>query len=470
MSFTSFCFWPVYALIFGVYWLIPVRLQTLRKIWLILVSYLLYLNWKPVFSLALLYVTIVTYLGALIFNRVESRKNALGWFFAILSIAPLLLFKYYNFFNETLTKGLELLGLHFALPGLNWAIPVGLSFFSFQAVGYMLDVYRGQFDAEKSFLDYALFVSFFPQITSGPISKASELLPQIKNPHVFSYEQGKQGLRFLLWGMFIKVVIADRLGLFVDTVYTHYLNYNGTTLFVASLFYSIQIYCDFAGYSLMAIGIARGLGFDLINNFRRPYLAVSITDFWKRWHISLTRWLTQNIYIPLGGNRCSTIRCYFNIMVTFLVSGLWHGAAWTFVVWGCIHGIVQIFEKHLRLSKFEGKSFMVRIIRIVVTFLIVNFAWVFFRSPDISSAFGYLRKMFTNHGIPTLTDMGGTSLAILVISISILVFKDLREEFFPGKIVFLETKVLRWAIYVSLFCMILLFGVLDGGQFIYVSF
>ena len=470
MSFNSFSFWLVFPVIFAVYWLIPVRPQVARKIWLILVSYLLYLNWRPAFALVLLYVTIVTYCGALSFNQAKSRKKALGWIFTLLSLAPLVFFKYYNFLNESITTGLDYLGLHFALPGLNWAVPVGLSFFTFQAIGYLFDVYRGQFEAEKNFLDYALFVSFFPQITSGPISKASELLPQIKNPHVFSYEQGRQGLKFLLWGMFIKVVIADRLGLFVDAVYANYLNYNGTTLFVASLFYSIQIYCDFAGYSLMAIGIARGLGFDLINNFQRPYLAVSITDFWKRWHISLTRWLTQNIYIPLGGNRCSKIRCYFNIMITFLVSGLWHGAAWTFVLWGCIHGIVQIIEKHLRLARYEGRSLIIRIVRIVFTFLIVSFAWVFFRSPDISTAFSYLGKLFTNYGIPALTDMGGTSLVILLAAISIMVFKELREEFFPDKFALLKTKFARWTIYIALFCMILLFGVLDGGQFIYVSF
>ncbi len=470
MSFNSFSFWLVFPVIFGIYWLIPTRLKTAKQIWLLFVSYLLYMNWRPTFALILLYVTLITYFGALSFNRVKSRKKVLGWVFSLLSIAPLILFKYYNFLNETLTTGLEVLGLHFTLPGLNWAVPVGLSFFTFQAVGYLLEVFRGQFEAEKGFLDYALFVSFFPQIASGPISRASELLPQIKNPQEFSYEQGKQGLKLLLWGMFIKVVIADRLGLFVDTVYDNYLNYNGTTLFVASLFYSIQIYCDFAGYSLMAIGIAKGLGFDLINNFCRPYFAISISDFWKRWHISLTRWLTHNIYIPLGGNRCSKFRCYINIMVTFLVSGLWHGAAWTFVLWGCIHGVVQIIEKHFRLSKYEGTCFSIRLIRIIITFLIVNFAWVFFRSPDISTAFAYLGKVFTDFGRPAINDMGGANLMVLAISFSILVFKELREACFSDTLAFWETRFSRWMFYVSLFCMILLFGVLDGGQFIYVSF
>ncbi len=356
------------------------------------------------------------------------------------------------------------------MPGLNWAIPVGISFFTFQAVGYMLDVYHGRVKAEKNLLDYVLFVSFFPQVTSGPISTAEELMPQIKASHKFDYEQGKQGLKYLLWGMFIKLVIADRLGLFVDTVYANYIYYSGATCFVASIFYTIQIYCDFAGYSLMAIGIARTLGFNLIDNFRRPYFAVSITDFWKRWHISLTRWLTRHVYIPLGGSRCSKPRTYWNIFVTFLVSGIWHGANWTFIVWGVMHGILQIIEKALGWQKYKGKNWAVRGIRIIITFLLVNFAWVFFRMPNIGDASGMIARMFSNVGVPNLSDMGSSAMLILVIALLILVFKDLHDEFFPLKMSFLRSKVVRWFAYVLLFSMILTFGVLDGGQFIYVSF
>ena len=380
------------------------------------------------------------------------------------------MFKYYNFFNNSLTDGLAAIGLKFSMPGLNWAVPVGISFFTFQAVGYMLDVYHQRVKAEKSLLDYVLFVSFFPQVTSGPISTAEDLMPQIKATHKFDYEQGKQGLKYLLWGMFIKLVIADRLGLFVDTVYANYIHYNGATCFVASVFYTLQIYCDFAGYSLMAIGIARTLGFNLIDNFRRPYLATSITDFWKRWHISLTRWLTRQVYIPMGGSRCSKARTYWNIFVTFLVSGIWHGANWTFIVWGCMHGVLQIVEKALGWQKYEGNSWVVKAVRICVTFLLVNFAWVFFRMPNIGDAFGMIGQMFTDFGIPTLSDLGGSAVLMLAIGMFILIFKDLRDEFFVGKLKLLEVKVIRWTIYVVLFCLILNFGVLDGGQFIYVSF
>ena len=357
------------------------------------------------------------------------------------------------------------------MPGLNWAVPVGISFFTFQAVGYMLDVYHGRVKVEKNLLDYGLFVSFFPQVMSGPISKADELLPQIKKPHKFDYDYGRKGLKQLLWGMFIKLAIADRLGLIVDIVYTNYIHYNGVTCFMASVFYTLQIYCDFAGYSLMAVGIARTLGFNLVDNFRRPYFALSITDFWKRWHISLTRWLTQQVYIPLGGNRCSKLRTYWNIFVTFLVSGIWHGANWTFIVWGCMHGIFQIVEKALGYQKYEGKSWVVIVLRIGLTFLLVNFAWVFFRMPSIGEAWGVLVQMFTVPGHLSVSKLGGVNnLLLAAIGICVLVFKDLKDEFLPIRMHWLQKPVVRWSIYVFLFAYLLAFGVLDGGQFIYVNF
>ncbi len=471
MPFNSFNFWLIFPFIFGLYWLIPSKYNQARKVFLILVSYLLYMNWKPAFAIVLLGVTLITYWGGLrLDNQQTSKKKGLAWLFALLAILPLLVFKYYNFLNDSLTQGLAAVGLNFALPGLNWAIPVGISFFTFQAVGYMLDVYHGKTRAEKNLLDYVLFVSFFPQVTSGPISTANELLPQIKATHKFNYEQGKQGLKFLLWGMFIKLVIADRLGLFVDTVYANYIHYNGATCFVASVFYTLQIYCDFAGYSLMAIGIARTLGFNLPDNFRRPYFAISITDFWKRWHISLTRWLTQHIYIPLGGNRCSKARNYWNIFVTFLVSGIWHGANWTFIVWGCMHGVLQIIEKALGWQKYEGNKGFVKGIRILVTFLLVNFAWIFFRMPDITSAGAVVGKIFTNIGTPDLSGLDIFSKLILFMGLSILVFKDVKDEFLPNKLTFLRKRFFRWSIYIVLFAMILTLGVLDSGQFIYVNF
>lgn len=326
MLFNTFSFWIIFPFIFFFYWIIPSRFNLVKKMFLIFVSYLLYMNYNVAYALVLLYVTIITYKGGLYIEKVSDKRKLLITIGAFLTLGPLLIFKYYNFLIGSGNALLEYIGLRFSLPGLNWAIPLGISFFTFQAIGYLWDVYYRRMSAEKSFIDYMLFISFFPQIASGPISKASELLPQIKNTRPFDYSQAVEGLKLLLWGMFFKVVVADRLGLYVDTVYKDYEHYSGLTCLVASLFYSIQIYGDFAGYSWMAIGIARILGFDLINNFKRPYFSTSVTDFWRRWHISLSRWLKDYVYIPLGGSRCSKLRNYWNILITFLVSGIWHGA------------------------------------------------------------------------------------------------------------------------------------------------
>lgn len=461
------------------YWAIPAKFNRMRNGFLLLVSYLLYMNWKPAFALVLLGVTVVTFLGGTILdnNRNSGKhKKTIASCFAIIGLLPLLVFKYYNFLNDSMTALLEATGLHFALLGLNWAVPVGISFFTFQAVGYLLDVYHQRVPAEKNFWDYALFVSFFPQVTSGPISTAKDLMPQFKIPHAFKYEQGVEGLRMLLWGMFLKCVVADRLGLYVDTVYANYEHFSGLNCFLASIFYTIQIYGDFAGYSLMAIGIAKTIGFDLINNFNRPYFATSITEFWKRWHISLTRWLTTHVYINLGGNRCSKYRQYLNIMITFLVSGLWHGANWTFVIWGAIHGMLQVVEKEFGIAP-KGKHYetvesikWLKPFRIVSTFLLVSFAWVFFRMPTLDEAFGVVSWIFMNTSEqPLFYKLGNTDKILTLFSLFILFLNELLMEYLP-KNKLLGSKFFLWLSYVIIFVLILLIGVLDAGSFIYVSF
>lgn len=444
---------------------------------LIGVSYLLYMNWKPTFALVLLAITLVTYGGRYVLDKQavnggklkdkSSRRKRLIWLFAVLSLLPLLVFKYYNFVNESVWSLLSSLGLRYELHGLNWAIPVGISFFTFQAVGYLFDVYYQRIKAEKSIVDYTLFVCFFPQIFSGPISKANELLPQIKEEHKFNYQQGVQGLKFLLWGMFLKLVLADRLGLYVDKVAANYDMYSGGTCVLSAIFYSLQIYGDFAGYSLMAIGVAKTLGFNLINNFNRPYFSVSITDFWRRWHISLSRWLKDYVYIPLGGSRCSKLRNYWNIFVTFLVSGIWHGANWTFIVWGLIHGFAQIIEKALGWNNKESKG-VVKLLRIVGTFVLVTVAWIFFRMPTLSDAVLFIKHGVTDFGSPEVLSI--TNFAIYLMAIALVVFKETREEFFPSKLRFLNNRYVRWAEYVVVFSLILLCGALDSGSFIYGSF
>ncbi len=486
MIFNSFNFWLLFPIIFVVYWAIPVRYLKARNAFLLGISYLLYMNWRPAFALVLLGVTAITFYGGIVSDNLkenpaiksrEAQRKMLVVCFALLGLLPLLSFKYYNFFNDSLTLGLERCGLKFSLPGLNWAIPVGISFFTFQAVGYLLDVYHGRIKAERNFLDYSLFVSFFPQVTSGPISTAKDLIPQFKTVREVNYEQCVSGLRMLLWGMFLKCVVADRLGLYVDMVYANYIYFSGLNCFIASVFYTIQIYCDFSGYSLMAIGIAKTLGFDLINNFNHPYFATSITEFWKRWHISLTRWLTTHVYINLGGNRCSKVRQYINIMLTFLVSGLWHGANWNFVIWGVIHGVLQVVEKATGIAP-KGKYFdtieslkLLKPFRIVVTFLLVNFAWIFFRMPTCSDAWGVVTRIFTDHTEQIfLYKANKTDLLLISVAILSLLIVELKQEFFQKSLKCLDKSWCKWILYILCFVIILCMGVLDAGSFIYISF
>lgn len=476
MIFNSFQFlwlFPIIALIYFAinYFLCGKNNTIISNHFLLIVSYALYFKCCPVYTLILLWVTFVTFYGA----RFIAKRNAFGKkkylisIFAIMTIAPLLIFKYYNFLLHTITFLFASFGIELGLSGLNWAIPLGISFFSFQAIGYLWDVYYQKIENEDNVLDYMLFVSFFPQIASGPISRYQDLMPQIKRRDAFDYKLAVIGLKQLLWGMFLKTVVADRLGLYVDTVYSHFEHYSGLTCFVASVLYSVQIYADFAGYSFMAIGVGKVLGFDLINNFNRPYFAATITDFWKRWHISLTKWLTTYVYIPLGGSHCSKMRNYLNIMITFFVSGLWHGANWTFVVWGTIHGILQIIEKHLHIQKNENVPSYITVPRILITFLMVNFAWIFFRMPSISDAIYFISRIFFVGGGLFLDTNTNTVLSLF--GLCVVFVKEFCEEYKINISLFSNNHmIVRWSSYIIVALLILTIGVLDSGQFIYVSF
>ena len=471
MIYNSLNFLILFPLIFLGYYVIPAKYQKARNLFLLVVSYGLYLNWKPVYALVLLVVTATTYTGAILLEKNEKRKLII-WLGGALSLLPLVFFKYFNFINETVIDLLSFVGLRYELHGLNWAIPVGLSFYTFQALGYFFDVYYKRIRAEKDFMTYALFISFFPSIVAGPINKASLVIPQLRALRpFFNYAKAVEGLKMLLWGMFMKVVIADRLGLYVDTVMPNYMNYTGLTCFVASIFYSIQIYTDFAGYSLMAIGVGKTLGFELAENFRRPYFAVSVTDFWRRWHISLSFWLRDYVYIPLGGSRCSKIRNYWNIFVTFLISGIWHGANWTFIIWGVIHGFSQIIEKAVGQQKCDycwfGKT-----IKIMSTFLIVNFAWIFFRMPSLKDAIYLIDRMLNYNQSLELFVGEVTGWPLIILGLMMLVINDIRDEFFPDGLRLMNSKylVVRWLSYLVVTALIVLMGVLSSDQFIYASF
>lgn len=472
MLFTSFIFWIIYPIIFILYWMIPQRILWLRNLFLVSTSFLIYLNWNPFFSLVLLFVCLTTYIGAFIVKR---NKRSFTILLIVLTIFPLLFFKYYNFINDTLASVLTFAHVQFNFPGLNWAIPVGISFFTFQALGYLLDVLQNKTELERNFLNYLLFCSFFPQTVSGPISKASELLPQINRQTNFDYQLVRKGFLAVLWGLFLKLVVADRLGVYVTTISANYIYNNGPTCLLASFFYSFQIYADFAGYSFLAIGLGKTLGFNLINNFERPYFAPSVTLFWHRWHISLTRWLTNYVYIPLGGNRCSKIRQYMNIMITFFISGLWHGANWTFLAWGAIHGLLQILEKILGIDpkgKNANNAFLLKIkpLRILFTFTLITFAWIFFLMPSVKDSIGFISKiLFDFSGRPFFST--NSEMLISFIGITVLILKEFLEEYFPNFSLF-ENKyvIVRWTAYFFVITSILLFGILDSSNFIYVSF
>lgn len=469
MIFNSFLFWLIFPIIFCFFWAIPSRFKTTKKWFLICVSYCLYINWKPAFSLALLFTTLTTFYGAKFISRKRTQKirKKAAVITVILGSSLLFIFKYYNFINKNISDLLSFIGIRFELPGLNYAIPIGISFFTFQAIGYFIDVYLKRVEVEKSLSNYMLFISFFPQLMSGPISKAFELLPQIKDFKPFNERQAVEGLRFILWGMFFKVAIADRLGLFVDANFVHFDNFSSLSAILAIFLYSFQIYADFAGYSFMAVGISKLLGIDIINNFNQPYLSFSVTDFWRRWHISLSRWLRDYIYIPLGGSRCSPIRNYINIIITFLVSGIWHGANWTFIAWGFLHGIFLTFEKLFNLQKLKSNNTFIKVIRITFTFLLVTVAWVFFRMPNIHDTFRIFKHIYEGHyDLPLLID----HLFYIKFMLPILILRDLYVELFSSKKYWWNNRVTRWLLYFTIFSLTISLGILDNGQFIYLSF
>lgn len=471
MLFTSFAFLLFFPTACILYYLIPYRY---RWVFLLLTSYFYYINWQPVYALLLAATTGITYACAWgigrenVSGKAKKQLLALG---CVIPLAFLFVFKYYDFLNDAVFAALDNAGLRWPLPELRLLLPIGISFYTFMAVGYLVDVYRGMVKAERNFGLYALFIAFFPQVTSGPIGRASALLPQLKNPESLCHDNVMEGLKQMTWGYFMKLCVADRLAIYVDAVYGNFEYHNGTTLLLASFFYSVQIYCDFAGYSLIAIGAARIMGVRLMENFRRPYFAHNIKEFWSRWHISLSTWFRDYVYISLGGNRVSRPRHMGNLLITFLVSGLWHGANWTFIVWGVLHGLFQIVENFWRKLvsvRMLDKLHMLGIGRILLTFAVVNFAWIFFRTPDIKTAVSIICQIFTSVGIP-FVDFSVFSMGLL--SLSLLFIKDVQDELGRGiRLLHSRSWLISHLSVVAMVVFILLFGVLDGGQFIYFQF
>lgn len=391
MQFNSLAYAIFLPIVFALYWMLP---NKYRWILLMIASYYFYMSWNPKYVVLILFTTFVSYMAAIMVEKTESikKRKVILIFSVLVCLAVLFVFKYYNFAIESIAIIMKKIAIPMNAATLRLVLPVGISFYTFQTLSYVIDVYRGEIKAEKHFGIYATFVSFFPQLVAGPIEKASNLLPQIKDKHEFSYDEAVYGLRLILWGLFKKIVVADTLGKCVDKVYLDVYSYQGIDLAFAIVFFTIQIYCDFSGYSDIAIGTAKLMGIKLMTNFKSPYFSTSIKEFWARWHISLSSWFKNYVYIPLGGNRCSKIKHYRNLLITFLASGLWHGASWTFVVWGGMHGFVQVFEDIFKKSLGAIKSNKItKFILGIIVFGLCNVGWVFFRADTFAEAFYVLR-------------------------------------------------------------------------------
>lgn len=400
MLFNSFQFLVFIAIVIPAYFLLP---QKFRWVFLLAASYYFYMSWNVVYILLLFASTLVNYLIARRMNRVEAKRGrlALLWLSVALSFGTLFLFKYYDFTVGLLDGLLSRVGIEAALPKFNLLLPVGISFYTFQIVSYVIDVYYRRTEIERNFGKFALYVSFFPQLVAGPIERADNLLPQFSKRHRFHWVTFQASLYRIFWGYFKKMVVADRLAVLVNTVYAAPGEYNGWVLAIATVFFAVQIYCDFSGYCDIAIGVARIMGFRLMKNFDNPYFATSIQNFWDRWHISLSTWLRDYVYIPLGGNRVGRARYIFNVMVTFIASGVWHGAGINFILWGAAHGVMVTAEKLYRnrrrtiLPRRLRESGLYRLFCILLTFALVNLAWVFFRAQTTGEAFHIIGSFFT---------------------------------------------------------------------------
>lgn len=438
------------------------------------------MSWHPKYVILIILTTAVSYTAALIVERSDNSrvKHLVLGIALIICLGVLFVFKYFNFCFESISALLSLISIPLHPMTLALTLPVGISFYTFQTLSYVIDVYRGNVRAETNFGIYATFVSFFPQLVAGPIERSRNLLPQIRAEHKFDYDQAILGIKLMVIGYYKKLVIADVVGKYVDLVYSDIYSYTGFDLALVIFFFTIQIYCDFSGYSDIAIGTAKLLGINLMTNFRSPYFSASIKEFWSRWHISLSSWFKDYVYIPLGGNRCSRVRRYLNVMVTFLVSGLWHGASWNYIIWGAIHGVAQIIEdvfnvflKHLSAKKAG------RWIATLVVFAFCNIAWVFFRADSFYEALYIIGNAFNGIAEPHCylqTDLGLDvgSLALILVTIAILAIYDFFN--IAGEAISKIqkwNKPLQWMLYIVVGLLVVLFsekGV--AAEFVYFQF
>ena len=475
MLFNSFQFLVFFIITSFIYYSIGHRFRWLL---LLLSSCIFYMYFIPIYILILFLTIIIDFYSAILIESVVEQKRRLLLILSLFSnILILAVFKYYNFFIDNIN-----FFVNTNLTYLPIILPIGLSFHTFQAMSYTIEVYRGAQKAERHLGIYALYVMFFPQLVAGPIERPQNMLHQFKEFKYFNFDNLFSGLRIILFGLFKKVVIADRLAIVVDEVYNHPYNYHGLAFIVVSIFFAIQIYCDFSGYSDIAIGTARVLGFNLMTNFNQPYFSKNISEFWTKWHISLSTWFKDYLYIPLGGNRVAKSRFFFNILVVFLISGLWHGANWTFIVWGAIHGLLLIlYNMNLfPLSRLVFPDFF----KVSFTFLLVCLAWIFFRSENMHMANFIFKRIFDindplfyqlsvndNHGLPNaFLGLPLWKLILTSLLIPVLFFFDkLIVTGFVFKVKYLPARF-SFLIYFAFIISILIFGVFDTKEFIYFQF
>lgn len=471
-------FFPVVTLL---YFLLPHRFRWLH---LLAASSIFYMFFVPIYILILAFTITVDYFAGILIENARGKNRK---FFLVLSltanIGVLAFFKYYNFFTENLDQLTQFLDIGYALPVLSILLPVGLSFHTFQAMSYTIEVYRGNQKAERHFGIYALYVMFYPQLVAGPIERPQNLLPQFYEHHVFDAQRVSRGLKLMLWGFFKKIVIADNLAVFVDTVYNQPQSWDGLSLIIAAIFFSFQVYCDFSGYSDIAIGAAEVMGFELMTNFNRPFHASSISELWQRWHISLTSWFRDYLYIPLGGNRGSKVSWYFNIVFVFFISGIWHGAAWTYIFWGLLNGFFILFSiwtansragftKMIGLTRFPVFH---RFIKTLMTFGLFTYSLIFFRANSMSDVL-YIHRAIISAVSRLFRGFAGFPVSryqfiICLGAIAFLEFVHYTQTKQDMRDALAEKPVwMRWAIYYAMLLGIFLFGEFTNRRFVYFQF
>jgi alginate O-acetyltransferase complex protein AlgI len=479
--FNSFEFLVFLPIVFLLYWFVFKRTLQLQNILLLLASYFFYGWWSWKFLLLLALSTILDYLyGFWVASPNRKKATLFLWLSIINNLGILGVFKYYNFFAQQFQQLFDQFGFHTNPVLIQVALPVGISFYTFHGMSYVFDIYRGRQIPVKSFVDYAVFVSFFPLLVAGPIERANHLLPQVQRNRLFSYTQAVEGCRLIIWGLFKKVVIADQLATIVDPIFAHYQSYNGVTLVLGAIAFSFQIYGDFSGYSDIALGTAKLFGFELLSNFKFPYFSRDVAEFWRRWHISLSSWFRDYLYIPLGGSKKGKIKAIRNTFIIFLVSGFWHGASWNFIFWGGFHAcgflpLLLLNRNRKYVSTVVAENSIIpsfkELFQMIRTFLFVTIAWVFFRANGLAQAVNYLKRIaydiFTNTS--QFSNLPKEIIILLYITPLLMVDWWLRRD---ERILKMPSKINSFIIYAFLATSILyqLFMTQQEPSFIYFQF